>query len=54
MKYLRVNKLELRRVLGELQAIAKQHLFFANHFLAYYAKLYNRAERFESKKVESR
>jgi hypothetical protein len=29
-------------------------LLFATNFFAYYAKLYNRAERFESKKVESR
>ena len=39
--------------LGVLEAIAKLAICsFANHFLAYYAKLYNRAERFESKKVE--
>ena len=30
------------------------NLFFCKQFLAYYAKLYNRAARFVSKKVESR
>jgi hypothetical protein len=37
-----------------LEAIAKYRFTFCDQILTYYAKLYNRAERFESKKVESR
>jgi hypothetical protein len=37
-----------------LEAIAKYRFTFCNQILDNYAKLYNRAERFESKKVESR
>jgi hypothetical protein len=36
------------------QATAEQQFTVCNIFLIDYAKLYNRAERFESKKVESR
>jgi hypothetical protein len=35
-----------------LEATAKVHFSLCNKICAYYAKLYNRAERFVSKKVD--